>query len=89
MSRRNDGKYVKTTLRIPKELWKEFKVWLIKNDYRSFNEFAIECIRKSLEGGGGIVGKEGRIPDTGRSGRGESSEEKDDCKKKERNEDKE
>ena len=42
--------YVRTSLRIEKQLWKEFKKWLIENDYKSFHQFVTECMEKALNG---------------------------------------
>jgi len=42
--------YATTSLRIEKQLWKEFRKWLIENDYKSFHQFVIECMEKALKG---------------------------------------
>jgi len=42
--------YIRTSLRIEKQLWKEFKKWLIENDYKSFHQFVVECMEKALKG---------------------------------------
>ena len=42
--------YIRTSLRIEKQLWKEFKKWLIENDYKSFHQFVMECMEKALSG---------------------------------------
>ena len=42
--------YIRTSLRIEKQLWKEFRKWLIENDYKSFHQFVIECMEKALKG---------------------------------------
>jgi len=42
--------YIRTSLRIEKELWKEFKKWMIDNDYKSFHQFVVECMEKALKG---------------------------------------
>jgi len=42
--------YATTSLRIEKQLWKEFRKWLIENDYKSFHQFVMECMEKALRG---------------------------------------
>ena len=42
--------YATTSLRIEKKLWKEFRKWLIENDYKSFHQFVVECMEKALKG---------------------------------------
>jgi len=42
--------YIRTSLRIEKQLWKEFKKWLIENDYKSFHQFVVECMERALRG---------------------------------------
>jgi len=42
--------YATTSLRIEKQLWKEFRKWLIENDYKSFHQFVVECMEKALSG---------------------------------------
>ena len=42
--------YIRTSLRIEKQLWKEFRKWLIENDYKSFHQFVMECMEKALRG---------------------------------------
>jgi len=39
-----------TSLRIEKQLWKEFRKWLIENDYKSFHQFVVECMERALRG---------------------------------------
>ena len=41
--------YIRTSLRIEKKLWKEFREWLIENDYKSFHQFVVECMEKALK----------------------------------------
>ncbi len=43
--------YIRTSLRIEKELWKEFKKWMVDNDYKSFHQFVVECMEKALKEG--------------------------------------
>ncbi len=42
--------YIRTSLRIEKQLWKEFRKWLIENDYKSFHQFVVECMERALGG---------------------------------------
>ena len=37
-----------TSLRIEKKLGKEFRKWLIENNYKSFHQFVVECMEKAL-----------------------------------------
>jgi len=39
---------VTTSLRIEKKLGKEFRKWLIENNYKSFHQFVVECMEKAL-----------------------------------------
>ena len=41
--------YIRTSLRIEKELWKKFKKWMVDNDYKSFHQFVVECMEKALK----------------------------------------
>ncbi len=52
--------YVRTSLRIEKHLWKEFRKWLIENDYKSFHQFVMECMEKALSGELKLKHKEGK-----------------------------
>jgi hypothetical protein len=45
-----EKEYIRTSLRIEKQLWKEFRKWLIENDYKSFHQFVVECMEKALKG---------------------------------------
>jgi len=47
---KKDKEYATTSLRIEKQLWKEFRKWLIENDYKSFHQFVMECMEKALSG---------------------------------------
>ncbi len=47
---RKSKEYATTSLRIEKQLWKEFRKWLIENDYKSFHQFVVECMEKALRG---------------------------------------
>jgi len=47
---KKDEEYATTSLRIEKQLWKEFRKWLIENDYKSFHQFVVECMEKALRG---------------------------------------
>ena len=52
--------YTTTSLRIEKQLWKEFKKWLIENDYKSFHQFVVECMERALSGNLKPKHKEGK-----------------------------
>jgi hypothetical protein len=45
-----EKEYIRTSLRIEKQLWKEFRKWLIENDYKSFHQFVVECMERALRG---------------------------------------
>jgi len=45
-----DKEYTRTSIRVEKRLWKEFRKWLIDNDYKSFNQFVVECMERALKG---------------------------------------
>jgi len=47
---KKDKEYATTSLRIERQLWKEFRKWLIENDYKSFHQFVMECMEKALKG---------------------------------------
>jgi len=47
---KKDKEYATTSLRIERQLWKEFRKWLIENDYKSFHQFVMECMEKALRG---------------------------------------
>ncbi len=45
-----EKKYIKTTIRVERDLWVEFRKWLIDSEYKSFNQFVVECVKKALGG---------------------------------------
>jgi len=45
-----DKEYTRTSIRVEKRLWKEFRKWLIDNDYKSFHQFVVECMERALKG---------------------------------------
>ncbi len=55
--------YIRTSLRIEKQLWKEFRKWLIENDYKSFHQFVVECMERALKGELKPKSKEGEQKD--------------------------
>jgi len=44
-----DKEYTQTTIRIEKNLLKEYKKWLIDKGYKSINQHLNEMIRKALK----------------------------------------
>ena len=48
-------KYIQTTIRVEKEIYKEYRKWLIDNGYKSVNQHLNELIKRILE-------KNNRIP---------------------------
>ena len=45
-----DKEYARTSIRVEKRLWKEFRKWLIDNDYKSFHQFVVEFMERALKG---------------------------------------
>ncbi|SMP09073.1 hypothetical protein SAMN06265339_0690 [Desulfurobacterium pacificum] len=58
--RKKEKKFVQTTIRVRREILKEYKKWLIDNGYRSINQHINEVIRKILE-------RDNRLPPSTRS----------------------
>lgn len=49
MCRKMSKEYVQTTIRAEKEIYREYKNWLIDNGYKSINQHLNEVIQKVLE----------------------------------------
>jgi hypothetical protein len=47
--KKKEKKFVQTTIRVEREVLKEYKKWLIDNGYKSINQHINEIIKKILK----------------------------------------